>query len=136
MNTDSRRSNLIVFYGIFVIFLVLTVTHCAPQNLKSPILGDVFQENGGVKCEDLKNHGYEGFECVTKQSCGDDGFIERSVLEGDLAVWRDEINDYEVAMFINNTRASIKKNYVRCDETPLGKSRGCKSLGSTISLNL
>ena len=39
------------------------------------------------------------------------------------------IYDYEVAMFINNTRASIKKNYVKCNETSLGKTRGCKSLG-------
>ena len=48
----------------------------------------------------------------------------------------DAIYDYEVAMFINNTRASIKKNYVRCDETRLGKSRGCKLLGTNISLFL
>ena len=47
------------------------------------------------------------------------------------------IYDYEVAMFINNTRASIKKNYVKCNETSLGKTRGCNSLGIyTISFKL
>ena len=39
------------------------------------------------------------------------------------------IYDYEVAMFINDTKASIKKNYVKCNETSLGKARGCNSLG-------
>ena len=44
------------------------------------------------------------------------------------------IDDYEVAMFINNTRASIKKNYVKCNETRLGKTRGCYSLGNDMTL--
>jgi len=39
------------------------------------------------------------------------------------------IDDYETAMYINNTRASIKKNYIRCNETNFGKARGCVSLG-------
>ena len=47
------------------------------------------------------------------------------------------IDDYEVAMFINNTRASIKKNYVKCNETRLGQTRGCVSLGNYLyCLNL
>ena len=39
------------------------------------------------------------------------------------------IDDYETAMFINNTMASIRKNYIRCNETNFGKARGCSSLG-------
>ena len=45
------------------------------------------------------------------------------------------IDDYEVAMYINNTRASIKKNYVKCNETNLGKTRGCHSLGNELQIN-
>ena len=96
MYKSSCRSNLKAFCGILVISLFLTVIHCAPQNLKSSIFGEVFQARGGVQCEDLKNHGYEGFECTTKRSCGEDGYIERHALDGDLTVWRSEDDeDYD-----------------------------------------
>ena len=95
MHKSSCRSNLSTFCGIFVISQILTVTDCAPQNLKSSIFGDVFEATEKVQCEDLKNHGYEGFECTTKSSCADDGYIESSALDGELTVWRDDSDDYD-----------------------------------------
>ena len=96
MGRISCQSNLKALSRIFVISLCLTETYCAPQNLKSSIFGEVFEATEGVQCEDLKNHGYEGFECTTTRSCGDDGYIERSALEGDLTIWRsDDDEDYD-----------------------------------------
>ena len=95
MDNNSSRPSLKAFYGIFMIFLELTVIQCAPQNIKSSVFGEVFQEGPrGLLCEELKNHGYEGFECTTRGRCGEDGYVDVSAIEGDLTVWRDDYDEY------------------------------------------
>ena len=94
MAKPSYKSYFSSYFGIFVGFLNLTVIQCAPQNVRSSILGEVFEEEGGGECLDLKKMGYEGFECTLQSSCGDDGYITRSTIDSGLAVFS-SYEDYE-----------------------------------------
>ena len=92
MDLPSYISHQGSYLGIFAILMVITVTYCAPQSSRSSLLSEVFEGEGGL-CEDLIKIGYEGFECTPRKSCGDDGYITRSAIDGDLQVWADKSYD-------------------------------------------
>lgn len=83
------------FYCVLVLYFQLTVVFSAPEKTRSSVFGEIFKQEGGALCEDLKNLGYEGFECTTRSACGDDGYIQRSAITGDLSVWYDSDDSYD-----------------------------------------
>ena len=96
----SSYSKKVLFAFILVFIPQFTSVFSAPQNQKqrSSVFGELFQGEHGALCEDLKDQGYEGFECTTRSACGEDGYIQRSAITGDLSVWHDwydSEDDYE-----------------------------------------
>ena len=90
MDKPSYRSYLSTVLGVCVIFLVLTVIHCAPQGGDdSSLFVDVFQG----QCADLESQGYEGYECTPRSRC-DDGYIVNSAIDGAVGPKQHKVDYY------------------------------------------
>ena len=68
------RSRQLLFTCVLAFCYYFSFIYSAPHEPRSSVFGELFDKNGSAFCENLKDLGFEGFECTVKSACGEDGY--------------------------------------------------------------
>ena len=101
-------SRQLLFTCVLAFYHYFSFVYSVPREPRASVFGELFDKNGSALCEDLKDLGFEGFECTAKSACSEDGYIQRNAIIGDLTPWYDNY-DNDHGLDLANYECPISK---------------------------